>query len=151
MSDVINAVTQSIKETSSKSALFIAGLSMGGFGALRLGAKYGDRIKAVSGLSSLTDARQLKDFCEDDLTDLFDANAEELSVFDIIIKNRNQLPKIRFDCGKSDALIEPNRILHTQLLTNDINHTYQEFEGSHEWSYWEEHIMKTLFFFNEQL
>ena len=62
MIDVIGAVTQSIKETSNDSILFIAGLSTGGFGALRLGAKYGNRIKAVSGLSSMTNARQLQNF-----------------------------------------------------------------------------------------
>ena len=151
MSDVIDAVTQSIKQTSSKSALFIAGLSMGGFGALRLGAKFGDRISAVSGLSSMTDASQLRDFSDDDLTGLMEKNSTEFSVFDIMLKNRNVLPKIRFDCGTSDPLLEHNRALHQQLLTHNIPHIYQEFAGSHEWPYWEEHIMKTLVFFNEQL
>jgi enterochelin esterase-like enzyme len=151
MSDVINAVTQSIKQTSSKSALFIAGLSMGGLGALRLGAKYGDRISAVSGLSSMTHAKQLKDFSTDDITGLLEESSTELSVFDIMLKNRNVLPKIRFDCGTSDPLLEYNRVLHLQMLTRHIPHAYYEFVGSHEWPYWEEHIMKTLIFFNEQL
>jgi len=151
MDDVINAVTQSIKETSSNSALFIAGLSMGGYGALRLGAKYGNRIRAVSGLSSITDARQLRDFSVDDLTGLMEENSAELSVFDMMLKNRKVLAKIRFDCGTSDPLLEHNRVLHQQMQTYNIPHTYQEFAGSHEWAYWEEHIMKTLFFFNEQL
>ena len=151
MSDVIDTVTRSIRQTSSKSALFIAGLSMGGFGALRLGAKYGDRIRAVSGLSSITDARQLRDFSEDDLTGLLDENSTELSVFDTMLKNRNVLPKIRFDCGTSDPLLEHNRVLHQQMLRHNITHSYYEFVGSHDWAYWEEHIMKTLSFFNEQL
>jgi putative tributyrin esterase len=151
MSDVINAVIQTIKETSSTSSLFIAGLSMGGFGALRLGAKYGDRIKAVSGLSSITDARQLERFSEDDLTDLLDENSEELPVFDMMLNNRDMLPKIRFDCGKSDPLLAYNRELHELMLKHKIIHVYEEFPGAHDWSYWEEHIMKTLLFFNEQL
>jgi enterochelin esterase-like enzyme len=151
MTDVINAVTQSTKGTSDNSPLFIAGLSMGGFGALRLGAKYGDRIRAVSGLSSMTDARQLLEFSDDDITDLLEENSTELSVFETILKNKNMLPKIRFDCGVSDPLLEHNRLLHQQMLTHHIPHTYQEFTGSHEWAYWDEHIMKTLIFFNEQL
>jgi len=151
MSDVINAVTQCIKETSIKSLLFIGGLSMGGFGALRLGAKYGNKITAVSGLSSITDAKQLKEFSEDDLTGLLEENLTELSVIEVMLKNRNALPKIRFDCGTSDPLLEHNRALHQQMLTHHIPHTYYEFAGSHEWPYWEEHIMKTLFYFNEQL
>lgn len=151
MEDVINAVTQSIKETGKESLLFIAGLSMGGFGALRLGAKYGSRIKAVSGLSSMTDARQLLDFTADDITGLLSENEPDLSVFDTMVRNRNILPKIRFDCGESDPLVEHNRILHDQMLAANIPHVYQEFTGAHEWAYWEEQIFKTLLFFNEQI
>jgi len=151
MTDVINAVTQSIQETSSESVLFIAGLSMGGFGALRLGAKYGNRIKAVSGLSSMTDARQLQEFSADDVTGLLNRNEADLAVINTIIRNRNALPKIRFDCGESDPLLEHNRELHRQMLVEKIPHIYQEFPGSHEWSYWEEHIFKTFVFFNEQI
>ena len=151
MKDVIGTITNSIKETSSDSTLFIAGLSMGGYGALRLGAKYGSRFKAVSGLSSMTDARQLKNFSEDDIKGLLSENMAELSLFDIIIRNRNVLPKIRFDCGESDPLVEHNRVLHQQMLEHNIVHTYQEFSGSHDWAYWEEHIFKTLLFFNDQL
>lgn len=151
MADVVNAVTRTIKETSNNSLLFIAGLSMGGFGALRLGAKYGSWIKAVSGLSSMTDARQLRDFSDDDLTSLLNGNEADLSVFEAIIKNKNKLPKIRFDCGKSDPLLEHNRTLHKQMLANKIPHVYEEFIGAHEWPYWEENIFKTLLFFNEQI
>lgn len=151
MIDVINAVSQTIKETSDNSVLFIAGLSMGGFGALRLGAKYGNRFKAISGLSSITDARQMKDFAEEDFLTFLNENQEDLSVFETILKNRDTLPEIRFDCGVSDPLIMENRLLHKQLTEREIPHLYQEFSGSHEWPYWEENIMKTLLYFNEQL
>lgn len=151
MADVISAVIQSIKQTSNDSVLFIAGLSMGGYGALRMGAKYGSRIKAVSGLSSMTDARQLRNFSEDDLTGILTENEGDLALLDTIIRNRDALPKIRFDCGESDPLLEHNRTLHKQMLAQNITHVYQEFPGSHEWSYWEEQTLKTLIFFNEQL
>jgi putative tributyrin esterase len=151
MTDVIGGVIQSIKETSDRSLLFVAGLSMGGFGALRLGAKYGSRIKAASGLSSMTDASQLRDFSDNDISGILDENKDELSVFDTMIKYRNALPMIRFDCGLSDQLREHNRELHNLLLKENINHIYKEYPGSHEWPYWEEHIMESLTFFNEFL
>jgi len=151
MTDVINAVTQTIKETSDDSVVFIAGLSMGGFGALRLGAKYGSRIKAVSGLSSITEARQLQLFTTDDLSGFLDNKPDELSIFDTLLKYRDTLPKIRFDCGESDQLVEQNRLLHNQLLVKNIAHTYQEFPGAHNWEYWEKYILNTLLFFNTQL
>jgi len=151
MEDVISAVIEVIKETSNESMLFIAGLSMGGFGALRLGAKYGTRFKAVSGLSSITNASQMQSLLEEDISGLLNENGAEISVLDVIISNRGILPKIRFDCGTSDTLVSENRILHDQLVANNIPHIYQEFEGAHEWTYWEENIFKTLLFFNEQL
>src|ERR1700753_2938681 len=43
--DVPNAVIEVIKGAKKESPLFISGLSMGGFGALRIGAKYGNRFK----------------------------------------------------------------------------------------------------------
>jgi len=63
--------------------------------------------------------------------------------------HKENLPAIRFDCGKNDLLIEHNKSLHDKLTKANIDHTYQEFEGSHEWEYWQEHIKDTLLFFNE--
>jgi len=151
MEDVIDAVTQSIEQTSDKSVLFIAGQSMGGYGALRLAAKYGDRFKAVSGISSITDGEQLKDHVEEDITDLLKENAADVSVIDMMLRNRDKLPKVRFDCGAEDALIAANRELHKQLLMHNIPHVYEEFEGGHTWDYWEKHFFDTIQFFNNQL
>jgi len=70
-------------------------------------------------------------------------------VFELIHANRENLPLIRFDCGKDDLLIEQNRSLHNKLKNAKIEHIYQEFDGAHEWSYWQEHIKETLLFFNK--
>ena len=61
--------------------------------------------------------------------------------------HRAKLPPVRFDCGKEDLLIEPNRKLHTQLTEAGIAHTYEEFDGIHEWKYWEDHLADSLLFF----
>lgn len=151
MEDVIDVVTQSIEQTSDQSVLFIAGQSMGGYGALRLAAKYGNRFKAVSGISSITDGDQLRNHVEEDITDLLKSNAGDVTVFDIMLKNSDNLPKIRFDCGSEDPLVTENRTLHNQLLEANIPHIYEELSGGHEWVYWEENFFKTIHFFNEQL
>ncbi len=39
--------------------------------------------------------------------------------------------------------------LHAQLLAAGIPHEYEEFEGSHEWAYWEEHLEDSLLFFGD--
>jgi len=47
--------------------LFLAGLSMGGYGALRLGAKYAPRVSGISIHSSITHVSQMIDFAEEPL------------------------------------------------------------------------------------
>lgn len=146
--DVIDAVIENIDSTSKKSKLFISGLSMGGYGALRLGAKYPHRYAAFSGHSSITNKDQLSIFMEEDVSNFDQSDAVNEDVFNLLFKNKAVIPPFRFDCGKDDILIEQNRTLHNQLVLNGIKHKYQEFEGAHEWSYWEEYIKYSLLFFN---
>ncbi|QMW05813.1 alpha/beta hydrolase [Spirosoma foliorum] len=129
------------------SQLFIAGLSMGGFGALRLAAKYPERFKAVCGMSSITHVDQLPLFVEEPLSSYRQANSVDESVLDLMVQNRAKLPPIRFDCGTNDLLIEHNRILHRGLSEQGIAHQYVEYPGGHEWPYWEEHLADALLFF----
>jgi len=70
-------------------------------------------------------------------------------VFAVMNQNKESLPPIRFDCGINDLLIEHNRVLHHKLTKAKIDHNYQEFEGSHKWKYWQDHIKDTFLFFND--
>jgi S-formylglutathione hydrolase FrmB len=131
--------------------VFLAGLSMGGYGALRIGAKYGRRhFQAVSGLSSATRLSTLWEFVSEP-RDQWLGVPQEAAVLDTILQNRHDLPALRFDCGSADILIEENRALHRQLLATSIPHVYQENEGGHNWEYWERHLADTLRFFAEQI
>lgn len=144
--EVPAAVSLMMPNVTMDSPLFIAGLSMGGFGALRIGAKYPKRFRAISGHSSMTEFSQMPLFVEERLGS-FTALAEDHSVLDTMVRQKSQLPEIRFDCGTEDRLLEHNRTLHRHLLAAGIPHVYQEFPGGHEWSYWETHLAETLRFF----
>jgi enterochelin esterase-like enzyme len=145
--DVVGCIREVFPFISVTSKLFIAGLSMGGFGALRLGAKYADRFCAVSAHSSLTHLDQLERLVKASLTDNIGLSEETVSVFYWLKQNREILPPVRFDCGIYDELIEENRELHRNLQTSDIMHQYFEFSGGHTWDYWQEHLKDTLLFF----
>ncbi len=149
--DVIDATIENIDCVSTKSQLYIAGLSMGGYGALRLGSKYPSKYKAISGHSSITNKNQMHLFVEENEV-MYDQNDKiEEDVFELMRKNKEDLPAVRFDCGKEDLLIEHNRTLHEKLKAAKIDHDYQEYEGGHEWSYWQEHIKDTLLFFTDKI
>ncbi len=130
---------------------FITGLSMGGFGALRLGALYPDKFAAFSGLSSATDLTQLEELCRQSGFHYDLAPDQPRTVLEAILANRERLRPFRFDCGSDDFLIEPNRRLHRELTAAGIAHRYVENPGEHNWPYWQKHLGDTLEFFSDQL
>jgi len=148
VSDVPLAIIENIPEAGTNSNLCIGGLSMGGYGALMLGARFPQKFRAISGHSSITKLEQMTQFVEEPLEE-YSSYCNLPDVVDAMEANIALLPKIRFDCGITDSLIEPNRLLHQQLSELAIEHTYQEFDGGHEWSYWQEHVKKTYLFFDE--
>lgn len=129
---------------------FIAGLSMGGFGALRIGAKHAGLFSGMSGHSSITHISQMTQFIEENYT-TFGADPSNASVLEAIVAAGPALPPLRFDCGTTDQLIEENRELHRALDARGIAHTYEEFPGTHEWPYWEAHVADTFRFFAQTL
>lgn len=151
VSDVIDAIKLHIPQAKDSTTNFLAGLSMGGYGAMRLGAKYSDIYKSFSGLSAITSLEQMSMFVEEDIDNYKQETSTDEDVFQTIMTHREQIASFRFDCGSSDILIDYNRKLHQQLKEAKISHIYQENEGAHEWSYWERHLSDTLIFFNNQL
>ncbi len=126
---------------------FISGLSMGGYGALRLGLLHPKKFTGISAHSSITDVPpQMQDFVEESLEEFSLTGTEPLAVIDCA-KLSSPLPHLRFDCGTEDILIEHNRTLHRDLEAAGIPHVYEEFPGGHMWDYWHDHLADTLRFF----
>ena len=148
VTEVPQAVREAAPSVSPGSQPFICGLSMGGFGALRLGARHPDRFAAISAHSSITRFDQLQEFVAEPLEKYDQPASEEGSVIHWLRRNQDQLPPIRFDCGTEDSLLEANRTLSRELDSKGIDHIYKEFEGGHTWDYWREHLKESLMFFD---
>lgn len=127
----------------------IGGLSMGGFGALRLAARYPEHFAAAAAHSAITEIGQFSAFVTEDLPAA--AVPPQPSVLEALTDARDRLPPLRFDCGSDDALLEANRALHRGLADAHIEHTYEELPGAHDWAYWSAHIGRTLAFFSRTL
>jgi putative tributyrin esterase len=149
--DVPELLQENISGVTADSPFFISGLSMGGFGSLKIGVKYSNKFKAVSGHSSITNLLQMKLFVEEDIGKYQQADKVDEDVFETIIRYSHHLPPIYFDCGDKDPLISYNRDLHTQLERRKIKHIFKEYPGCHEWPYWEKHIRESLLFFASHL
>jgi enterochelin esterase-like enzyme len=148
MEEVVSCASDVLPELDFDPPLFLAGLSMGGYGALRLGAKYGRRILGISAHSAMTHLAEAGRFADDPQSGL---QTERHSVAWWLIRHRATLAPLRFDCGTEDPLIEANRRLHSDLTAHDVRHRYQEFPGYHSWDYWALHLPDTLLFFEECL
>lgn len=126
--------------------IFLAGQSMGGYGALRLGAKFASRIAGISAHSPVTSLADLAPYVQEPLHDYLAAGKRDTDLLYWMRRNRAHLPPIRIDCGTEDGLVESNRTLHQALLHARIPHTYEEHEGGHDWPYWQQHVRSTLRF-----
>lgn len=153
-------IQKTYKLSDKREDVFIGGLSMGGFGALRLGIKYNRRYGAAFGLSSalITDdiANRSPDNIDDctnaladydyyasvfgDLSKLENSDANPKFIVRRHIENGEGFPRIFMACGTEDFLIENNRDFKNFLSENKIDVTYYESPGIHEWKFWNEYL-----------
>jgi Predicted esterase len=145
---------------------FIAGLSMGGYGAVYHGLKYHDTFSCIAGLSSAFDKEELLDFTYDaaafgkyrkDAACCCYGNMQELILSDVNPEvmvdqfcaklHNNQAeksPKIYLGCGTEDEALNCNRSFRDYLVKRGFEVTYEESPGNHEWDYWDGNIKKIL-------
>ncbi len=117
----------------------IGGLSMGGYGALRLGMKHPDRFASIwahsAGLRPLDDAFLAL------LDDPDDASVEHWAER---LATAGNAPRLAFDCGVDDELLRYNRELDMRLTAIGLAHRYAEHPGAHTWDYWDDHVREAL-------
>lgn len=139
-----------IANCTTRSPLLLAGLSMGGFGALRLAGKYPRRITAAAALSAVTEAAQFDALIEEN-RDRWSSAPADASVLAALTGSTGTLPPLRIDCGLDDPYLEPNRELHRALQQAGMAHHYAESAGGHDWTYWATTLASTLRFFGDVL
>lgn len=149
--DVVGCVTEVVPALGPASPRFIAGLSMGGYGALRFFGKYRNRFQSASAHSSVTHLADLAQYLKAGRLPSRPSPTDDGSVLQWLSLLEGQPRPFRFDCGLDDHFIEQNRALHRELEARGIAHLYQEFDGGHTWEYWRTHLEDTLLFFADQL
>ena len=139
---------------------FIAGLSMGGFGAIRNGFKYSETFGYIAGLSSalvidnaltstndtptIIGRRSYFKSVFGDLDKLIESDINPETLIKSIKQSGKTIPKMYLCCGREDFLIEANQKFHNFLMAEGVEHTYIEDSGQHDWDYWNIHIQKVI-------
>jgi putative tributyrin esterase len=150
--ELIDFVEKNFQAKKSRSARCIGGLSMGGYGALRLAFGYPEKFCSANSHSGavMHGAKEYVKPNEGEGRRIFGRKPAG-SDHDLVRLARRaaaagRLPKILIDCGTEDFLLDDNRLFHTQLQRARIPHEYAEFPGSHNWDYWDLHICEALVF-----
>ena len=137
---------------------YIAGLSMGGYGALKAALRCPERYAAAGCFSGAVDIRaRMK--AEDFLMtpgEIQALSGGELAPEDDIlmltaraVNTGRKLPALYLTCGLSDYLYEDNRRLRRQLDFLHIPYVYEEWAGAHEWDFWDRSVRQFLQFIRE--
>ncbi len=136
---------------------FIAGLSMGGYGAAKAAFTYPERYGGFASLSGSLDlayrdrSRYAKEFAvifgteggnTDDLKDTANDPFYLATRYSELCATYPQ--KIFIWCGTEDGLIDSTREFRDHLISLGIEHKYTESEGNHYWRWWDMHIEKAI-------
>lgn len=152
-----NIVKEFFHASDKREDTFVAGCSMGGYGAFKLAMTYPDRYCKAASISgsvdiiySLVDNPFKSDFNPKILKNSF-GSADELinsnnNLFYLaknLSKSYCQKP-LFFQCiGDQDPLLEPNRRFYNAFKDN-LDITYYEEKGRHTWDFWDGNLKKMI-------
>ena len=120
---------------------FIAGLSMGGYGALKCALSFPNHYAGCGSFSGVTDFRRRVVSAKNDRE--FDAilgpghpvrSGQDLFALAGKVKNA---PKIFMSCGEQDSLFDDNIRFDEHLTKLGISHRFSHRPGDHNWRFWD--------------
>ena len=137
---------------------FVAGLSMGGYGAFKMILSHPERFAAGASLSGLMDIgfmfKRPKDEKHPTSVDTIFGDQGVNSPNDLfylarqVAKSKGPKPHLYQWCGTEDGLYRTNVKFrkHAEKLGLDLD--YEEGPGDHTWKYWDEKIQTFLAYIN---
>lgn len=161
---LLNELIPTIEETYTVSKCrkkrAIAGLSMGGFGALKFALKRSDLFIFAASMSGAFNATKLSkknkhidwNDLQQSVSEVFgnelDSSRIENDLFTLIERlsesEISMLPCLYIDCGIDDSFININRSFSEKLREKSIQHSYFEISGGHNWEYWNQQLKQIL-------
>ncbi|HEX8181252.1 MAG TPA: alpha/beta hydrolase family protein [Pyrinomonadaceae bacterium] len=159
MQELLADVERRYRTIPTRAGRAIAGLSMGGYGALKFGVKYPDKFIFAASMSGAHGAprwdaqdKELIDFVKPSIARVYGpmdnpvrpANDLFKLLGDLPPERIAQLPFLYLDCGTEDFLLASNRALADLLLKRKIPHEFRELPGGHTWPYWDNQVQEIL-------
>jgi putative tributyrin esterase len=132
---------------------FVAGLSMGGYGAFKLALSRPDLFSAAASLSGVLDMANhfvTSPHVAHDMHLIYGGEKvagtdnDLLYLADRLAGSGEQKPSLFQCCGTEDFLYDENITFLKHLEGKGFDFTYEEEPGDHEWGYWDAKIRRVL-------
>ncbi len=158
--ELISDVDARFRTIKDRRARGVAGLSMGGYGALKYGLKHPEQFAFAASLSGALDPATRTDdnpgFAWDilrpSINTVFGPRSSQTRITndlhriarDLSASQIASLPYLYFDCGLEDGFLATNRELAAILLSKKISHQFRQLPGAHTWAYWDQQVREIL-------
>ena len=136
---------------------YIAGLSMGGYGAWKIGMREGNFAGIASFSGSLDVYERCRNtppdnrrFWEDIFGDIEAIPGSQEDVYALteqMIASGRPIPKLYLSCGTEDRLLPASRRMRDLLAEKNIPFEYREAPGNHNWEFWDVELERVMEYF----
>lgn len=155
--ELVPEIDKNFRTVADRNHRAIAGLSMGGYGAIKFGLKHPDAFILLGSFSGALGAAAwtekeigTKGVIAESILSVYGAADSETrrqnDIFKIIKELPNEkissLPFLYLDCGSEDFLINNNRDFAALLLEKKVPHEFRQLPGAHDWKYWDAQIQE---------
>jgi S-formylglutathione hydrolase FrmB len=169
--DLVSFVDSTYRTLADRAHRGIAGLSMGGYGAIALALSHPDEFAAAASHSGVLSPfysgphpfagppryyrsadslatgwgamwRAIEPVFGSDTTRWWAGDPARL-VRGLLVARR-PVPALFVDVGSQDGLADESRAFHAELQTLGVPHAYGEWPGRHTWPYWHAHVGESL-------
>ena len=135
---------------------FVAGLSMGGYGALKIALTKPEKYSCAASLSGALDLETILPLLASMPATPFDpkdilgegeiagSDADLFTLIGRLQKEGKELPKIYQTVGTEDFIYPSNQAAKKKFEEMGVEFTYAEHPGIHDWKFWDAHIQDIL-------
>jgi enterochelin esterase-like enzyme len=170
--DVVRFVDRRYRTIADRAHRGIAGLSMGGLGAVATALRFPRQFAAAASHSGVVQPREWAPLAiaqriarpdsaaasyaswrkslAPTMTLVFGPDSvgwvgrDPVTLLDRARASQAPLPAVYLDCGTSDIFAAENRLFRDALIARGVTPEYHEYPGDHTWSYWRAHAAQSL-------
>jgi len=153
--ELVPEIDKKFRTVSDRDHRIVAGLSMGGYGAIKFGLKFPDKFSLIGSFSGALDAPLRLEDNKDlrpSIVSVYGADdsktRKDNDIFSLLgaaspdaVKN---IPYIYMACGTEDFLFQTNRDFDNLLIEKKVPHEYRELPGAHTWTFWDAQVQEFL-------